>query len=139
LSPGSVVILSANSIVTNAINTSIGAFPVQIAPALYPFYFTSTYTSAQTNVVLVSETGSKAAIHITDIIFSNNSTQGNMSLIESRPNAAIKVKIAPLYLMPYGGAVLNFTTPLRLDTNSSLCMTSQTVTAHSITVIGYSA
>ena len=116
---------------------------VQLATSSNLFSFTSTYTSAQTNAVLlsppgnISAAGSLTSYYITDVIFSNNSTQGNMSLIESRPNAAIRTKIASLYFMPYGGASLSFTNPIVLETNAALCMTSQTVTAHSVTVIGY--
>ena len=131
---------SATMTVTNA-----GIFQVQIGKPTNYWRFTSTYTSAQTNVVLLAlgtvlpSVSSTTAAHVTDVIFSNSSTQGNFSLVESRSYAAIRVLIAPIYNQPSGGMVANFATPLVLDTNAALCMTTLSVTAHSVTVSGYTA
>ena len=131
-------IVSVNNLVsTLSTVTNAGIFLIQLGANANNWSVTSTYTSAQTNVVLKSESNSTTAYYITDVIFSNSATEGNLSLIESRPNAAIKVKMETLYFRPYGGAVINFRTPIVLDTNSALCMTSRSVTAHSVTVGGY--
>lgn len=133
----SIKITSLPAFAVGAITSISNNAIIQIGANANNWSFTSTYTAAQTNVVLKSEPSSTTAYYITDVIFSNCTTQGNISLIESRPNATIKVKIADLFFAPNGGAIINLRIPIVLDTNSALCMTSKSVTAHSVTVIGY--
>lgn len=118
------------------VSISDGATIIIGKPTNY-WSFTSTFTSAQTNFILINIPSSFTALHLTDFLFSNSTTQGDLSLIESRPNAAIKVKVPDTYLMHRGGAVMNLVTPIVLDTNSALCFTSHSVTAHSVLVVGY--
>lgn len=110
---------------------------VIIAKPTNPWSYTATFTSAQTNAVLIALPGSTTALYLTDVVFSNCTTQGNMALIESRSNAAIREKITQLFFAPNGGATINFRTPVVLDTNAALCFTSRSCTAHSVLVVGY--
>lgn len=99
--------------------------------------FTSTYTTAQTNSVLVALPGSTTAICLTDFIVANENTAGNVSFIESRSNAVVRPIVERLYLSTNAGVVKRLGIPIVLDTNSALCFTSRTVTNHSVTVVGY--
>ncbi len=100
--------------------------------------FTSTYTAAQTNVVVKTLPGSTTAYYITDIIFSNAQTHGSFVLLQSKSNSAtFNVVLDSLYFRDYGGVVMNLQTPLICDTNSAIVFTSRTATNHSITMMGY--
>jgi hypothetical protein len=131
-------ILSVTNLVSVlSTNTTYRYNANQVYPLTGYWRFTSTYTSAQTNAILIPLPSSFTAIHLTDVIFANSGTEGNLSLIQSRSNAGISPIIETIYLRPYGGAVLDFNTPVVLDTNAALVLTSRSVTAHSVTVVGY--
>jgi hypothetical protein len=149
LSPGSIISVSG---ITSAIVSLSAGTQVIVSGTVTTvdsggggtnyFRFTSTYTAAQTNAVLKSCEaigGSASAYYVTDVVFANSSTHGAFSLIESRPNAAIRTLLDRVYLVDCGGAVINLKSPIVLDTNSALCFTSFSATSHSVTVVGYIA
>ncbi len=97
-----------------------------------------TETTAQTDKALKSAPGANLSLYITDIIVSNGATAGTV-LFEEDTGSAKTVKVATLYLSVYGGAVINFRTPIRITANKDFGFTSATVTTHTITVNGYTA
>lgn len=131
-------ILSITNLVPVLISDSAYRYTVnQAAPISGYFRFTSTYTSAQTNAVLVALPSSTTSLHITDCIFSNAQTHGSFTLLCSPTNGTLRTVLDRLYFRDYGGAVLNLQRPLVLDTNCALVFTSRSATDHSVTVIGY--
>lgn len=89
------------------------------------------YASAQTNVSVIAATAS-LSIYITDIQLSNGATAGNVTLL----NGSAGTVLWEAYPAINGGAVLNLRQPIKLSSNTALCLTSTTVTTHSI-FIGY--
>lgn len=99
--------------------------------------FTSTFTSAQTNAVLLALPASTTAIHVTDYMFSNAQTHGNFTFLESPSNGAVRPILDRALFRDYGGMVQNMSTPIVLDTNSALIFTTRSATVHSVFVQGY--
>ena len=133
--------LVAGSVTISAlasVNFTVSGTTLSI-PQINPSYFsfTSTYTSAATNSILRAIPGSLTSIYVTDCIFSNNATHGNMSLLQSKSNGATTPVLERIYFVDNGGAVINLKTPIVLDTNSALCFTSRSSTSHSVSVTGY--
>lgn len=90
------------------------------------------YASAQTNVSVIAAPGASLSIYVTDIQLSNGATAGNVTLLDGS-GGTVKWEAYPAV---NGGAVLNLRQPIRLTANTALCLTSTTVTTHSI-FIGY--
>jgi len=90
------------------------------------------YASAQTNVSVIAAPGASLSIYITDIQLSNGAVAGNVTLLDGS-GGTVKWEAYPAI---NGGAVLNLRQPIRLTANTALCLTSTTVTTHSI-FIGY--
>lgn len=91
------------------------------------------YASAQTNTSVIAAPGSGLSIYITDIMCSNGATAGNVTLLDGS-GGSVKWEAYPAI---NGGAVLSgLRQPIRLTANTALCITSTTVTTHSI-FIGY--
>ena len=90
------------------------------------------YASAQTNTSVIAAPGASLSIYITDIMLSNGATAGNVTLLDGS-GGTVKWEAYPAV---NGGAVLNLRQPIKLTANTALCITSTTVTTHSI-FIGY--
>ena len=90
------------------------------------------YASAQTNTSVIAAPGASLSIYITDIQLSNGATAGNVTLL----NGSAGTVLWEAYPAINGGAVLNLRQPIKLSANTALCITSTTVTTHSI-FIGY--
>ena len=90
------------------------------------------YASAQTNVSVIAAPGASLSIYITDIQLSNGATAGNVTLLDGS-GGTVKWEAYPAI---NGGAVLNLRQPIKLTANTALCLTSTSVTTHSI-FIGY--
>lgn len=91
------------------------------------------YASAQTNVSVIAAPGASLSIYITDIMLSNGATAGNVTLLDGS-GGTVKWEAYPAI---NGGAVLTgLRQPIKLTANTALCLTSTTVTTHSI-FIGY--
>lgn len=90
------------------------------------------YASAQTNTSVIAAPGASLSIYITDIQLSNGATAGNVTLLDGS-GGTVKWEAYPAI---NGGAVLNLRQPIKLTANTALCITSTTVTTHSI-FIGY--
>jgi hypothetical protein len=103
----------------------------------HPRYFRASadYASAQTNTSLVSAPGAGLSLWITDIIISNGATAGNITLLDGSGGTVV----LELYPAINGGLTHSFRNPIKLTANTALCVTSTTVTTHSVTVTGYIA
>jgi len=91
------------------------------------------YASAQTNASVRAAPGAGLALYITDILVSNGATAGNITLLDGSGGTVL----FELYPGVNGGAVLNLKNPIKLTDNTALCITSTTVTTHSVTVGGF--
>lgn len=96
------------------------------------------HSSAQTNNELKAAPGAGLSLYVTDVIISNGATAGDIKLVRDTSGTPVDI-LENLYVAVNGGAVINFTTPIRLPANINLGFTSTTVTTHSITVNGFTA
>lgn len=93
------------------------------------------YGSAQTNTSVKAAPGSGLKLYITDISISNGATAGNITLLDGSGGTVLY----EIYPAVNGGAVDNRRTPIVLTADTALCITSTTVTTHSINISGYIA
>lgn len=93
------------------------------------------YASAQTNTSVKASPGASLSLYITDIQLSNGATAGNVTLLDGSGGTVV----FEVYPAINGGSVLNLRTPIKLTANTALCITSTTVTTHSIFVAGFIA
>jgi hypothetical protein len=103
----------------------------------HPRYWTvsADYASAQTNTSVKATPGASLKLYITDVIISNGATAGNITLL----NGSGGTVLLELYPAINGGAAMPFRTPIVLSADTALCITSTTVTTHSVTICGYIA
>lgn len=99
------------------------------------FSVSADYASAQTNASVKAAPGAGLSLYITDIQLSNGATAGNITLLDGSGGTVLY----EVYPAINGGAVMNLNTPIRLTANTALCITSTTVTTHSVFVSGYIA
>jgi hypothetical protein len=109
----------------------------QYVEITHPAHWTvsADYASAQTNTSLKSAPGAGLKLYITDVIVSNGATAGNITLLDGS-GGTVKLE---LYPGVNGGLAHSFRTPIALSANTALCITSTTVTTHSVTICGYTA
>ncbi|MBP8055066.1 MAG: hypothetical protein KA314_04460 [Chloroflexi bacterium] len=109
----------------------------QFVETTHPAHWTvsADYASAQTNTSLKSAPGVGLKLYITDVIVSNGATAGNITLLDGS-GGTVKLE---LYPGVNGGLAHPFRTPIALTANTALCITSTTVTTHSVTICGYTA
>ena len=93
------------------------------------------YASAQTNQSVKAAPGASLSLYITDISISNGATAGNITLLDGSGGTVLY----EIYPAINGGAVVSLRSPIKLTANTALCITSTTVTTHSIFVSGYIA
>ena len=93
------------------------------------------YAVAQTNTSIKASPGAGLRLYITDILISNGATAGNITLLDGA-GGTVKWDIYPAI---NGGCVSNLKTPIKLTVNTALCITSTTVTTHSVTICGFIA
>lgn len=91
------------------------------------------YAAAQTNTSVKAAPGAGLSLYITDILISNGATAGNITLLDGS-GGTVKWEIYPAI---NGGCASNLKTPIKLTANTALCITSTTVTTHSITICGF--
>jgi len=91
------------------------------------------YAAAQTNTSVKAAPGAGLSLFITDILISNGATAGNVTLLDGS-GGTVKWETYPAI---NGGCVSNLRTPIKLTANTALCITSTTVTTHSITICGF--
>lgn len=99
------------------------------------FFTSADYASAQTNATVQAAPGAGLSLYITDIIISNGATAGNITLLDGS-GGTVKFEIYPAI---NGGVSISLNQPIRLTANTALCITSTTVTTHSVNVGGYIA
>lgn len=99
------------------------------------FDVSADYASAQTNTSVKAAPGANLSIYITDLVISNGATAGNITLLDGS-GGTVKFELYPAI---NGGVSMSFRNPIRLTANTALCITSTTVTTHSINVCGYIA
>jgi len=93
------------------------------------------YAVAQTNTSVKAAPGAGLKLYITDIIISNGATAGNITLLDGSGGT---VKFEG-YFAINGGCTVFLRTPISLTANTALCITSTTVTTHSVTICGFVA
>ena len=111
----------------------------QLVNTAAPFLWSATenHSTAQTDNELVAAPGANLSLYLTDVVISNGATAGNVKLVHTTAGSTDIIEV--MYFAANGGAVMNFTTPIRLPANVNLGFTSVTSTTHSITVNGYTA
>ena len=99
------------------------------------FHVSADYGAAQTNASVKAAPGASLSIYITDIQISNGATAGNVTLLDGSGGTVLY----EVYPGINGGATLSLRNPIKLTANTALCITSTTVTTHSVFVAGYIA
>lgn len=99
------------------------------------FNVSADYASAQTNVSVQAAPGASLSLYITDFVISNGATAGNITLLDGS-GGTVKFELYPAV---NGGVSMSLRNPIKLTANTALCLTSTTVTTHSIFVSGYIA
>lgn len=99
------------------------------------WHVSADYASAQTNVSVKAAPGASLSLYITDIQLSNGATAGNVTLLDGSGGTVLY----EVYPAINGGAVLSLRNPIKLTANTACCLTSTTVTTHSIFLSGYIA
>lgn len=99
-----------------------------------PYFWTASadYSEAQTNASIKATPGASLRLRITDILISNGATAGNITLLDGSGGTVLW----EIYPAINGGCVSNLRTPIVLTANTALCITSTTVTTHSVTISG---
>jgi hypothetical protein len=116
----------------NAISDLVGR---QYVATEHPrfWHVSADYASAQTNASIKAAPGAGLALYITDISISNGATAGNITLLDGSGGTVLY----EIYPGINGGAVMNLKNPIKLTDNTALCITSSTVTTHSVFVSGF--
>jgi hypothetical protein len=99
------------------------------------WHVSADYSSAQTNASVKAAPGAGLSLYITDLQISNGATAGNVTLLDGSGGTVLY----ELYPAINGGATLSLRNPIKLTANTALCVTSTTVTTHSVFVSGYIA
>lgn len=97
------------------------------------WHVSADYASAQTNTSVQASPGAGLALYITDIMISNGATAGNITLL----NGSGGTVLFEIYPAVNGGVSLNLKNPIKLSDATALCITSTTVTTHSVFVSGF--
>lgn len=116
----------------NAISDLVGR---QYVATEHPrfFHVSADYASAQTNASVKAAPGAGVAIYITDIMLSNGAVAGNITLLDGSGGTVL----FEIYPAINGGVSLNLKNPIKLTDNTALCLTSTTVTTHSVFISGF--
>jgi len=93
------------------------------------------YVAAQTNASVKATPGAGLSLYLTDIIISNGATAGNITLLDGSGGTVL----FEIYPAINGGCSTNLRTPIKLTANTALCITSTTVTTHSVMISGFIA
>lgn len=103
--------------------------------AATPDEWSVTYSTnvAQTNKIVVSTPTATVALYITDIVIANGATAGQITLLDGIGGSVIW----NVFLGVNGPFGISLKTPIRLTANKPLCITSTTVTTHSVTINGF--
>lgn len=117
----------------NGISDLQGIAYVQTA---HPAFFSVSvdYGSAQTNASIKTAPGA-GSIYITDVLISNGAVAGNITLLDGSGGTVL----LECYPGINGGLVFNMKNPIKLTATTALCITSTTVTTHSLTICGFVA
>jgi hypothetical protein len=99
------------------------------------WHVSADYGAAQTNVSVKASPGAGLSLYITDLVLSNGATAGNITLLDGSGGTVL----FEIYPAINGGVSLSFRNPIKLTAATALCLTSSTVTTHSIFVSGYIA
>lgn len=99
------------------------------------FFTSADYSGAQTNTSVQAAPGAGLSLYITDIVISNGATAGNITLLDGS-GGTVKFEVYPAI---NGGVSISLRQPIRLTANTALCITSTTVTTHSVNIGGYTA
>jgi hypothetical protein len=92
------------------------------------------YGTAQTNTELVAAPAAGTRLYVTDVVLSAGANAGEVRLLNGSGGSVI---VGPVWLPANGALAHHFGVAARLDQATALCLTSQGVTTHSVTVHGY--
>lgn len=92
-------------------------------------------TTAQTNHEIKAAPAGSLKLMLTDILISNGAVAGEVKLLDGSGGTVL----LHVYLAPYGGGFFQFHTPIILTAATALCLTSVTVTTHTLTVSGFTS
>lgn len=99
------------------------------------FFVSADYGIAQSNASVKAAPGSGLKLYITDIVISNGATAGNVTLLDGSGGTVL----FECYPAINGGVSISLKQPIVLTANTALCITSTTVTTHSVNIGGYIA
>ena len=99
------------------------------------WHVSADYAAAQTNASLKAAPGASLSLYVTDIVISNGATAGNVTLLDGSGGTVL----FEIYPAINGGATISLRSPIKLTANTALCVTSTSVTTHSVFVSGYIA
>lgn len=99
------------------------------------WWVSADYGSAQTNTSIKAAPGASLSLYVTDIVISNGATAGNITLLDGSGGTVVFEH----YPAINGGIAISVKQPIRLTANTALCITSTTVTTHSVNIGGYTA
>ncbi len=92
------------------------------------------YATAQTNTPLVAAPVTGARLFVTDVVLSAGAQAGQVQLLNGSGGSVV---VGPVWLPANGSLAHHFGVPVKLGQATALCLTSQGVTTHSVTVHGY--
>ncbi len=92
------------------------------------------YATAQTNTQLVAAPPAGTRLYVTDVVASAGASAGEVRLLNGSGGTVV---MGPVWLPANGSLAHHFGVPVKLDQATALCLTSQGVTTHSVTVHGY--
>jgi hypothetical protein len=116
----------------NSISDKYGRQYVEEAHPRF-WHVSADYGAAQTNASVKAAPGAGIALYITDIVISNGATAGNITLLDGSGGTVL----FEIYPAINGGATISLKNPIKLTDNTALCITSTTVTTHSLFVAGF--
>jgi hypothetical protein len=97
------------------------------------FHVSADYASAQTNTSIQASPWAWLALNITGIVISNGATAGNITLL----NGSWWTVLFEIYPWINGWVSISLINPIKLSDATALCITSTTVTTHSVFISGF--
>lgn len=97
------------------------------------FHVSADYASAQTNTSVQASPWAWLALNITDIVISNWATTWNITLL----NGSGGTVLFEIYPAVNGWVSISLKNPIKLSDATALCITSTSVTTHSVFISGF--
>ena len=130
--PGTTV--SAENDRVDSIADGYGRQYVEVTHPNY-WWVSADYGAAQANASIKAAPGTNLCLFVTDIVISNGAVAGNITLLDGSGGTVLFEIYPPIN----GGVAISLRTPIKLTANTALCITSTTVTTHSVNIGGFVA